>query len=590
VDGNCPLEQIFRLDDLGPGGPAFQTKFQQAQSTDETYTAKRITLAKKRVIVLKVGNKEPYIYELPGGEPIYSVCVLPGRGKVAIGGAQSLYLLDPLTKELKTFSGSSGHTYSIAPSPDGKFFVTGSSDQTIRIWQLEADEPLMSIFIAGRDWIAWTSQGFYACSPHGEQLLSWQINNTAYKMPQVLPAARFRASLYQPAIIKYLIPAGRLQYAMAMAQKFDKALVQTTSVADIVPPEATFDASIAEDLVIDQDSYAVKASAKGSAKQPITGMRLLVDGRPFQGTNGIRRFDTPSETAEASWDVPLTPGPHSFAVIAETPVSKGMTRTITITRKGEVPKPNLYVLAMGISDYPGDMKLRYAGSDATLLANAFKTRCKGVFANIEIRILTDKKATKKGMQEGLDWLASKMTAKDVGIVSFSGHGTRDPDGKFYLVPVDINERDPFHTCFAGDEFKIRLDNMPGRLVAILDACHSGDVAERVRPPVSSDSLVQDLSSEDSGVVVMCASLGREYASESNQSKAGFFTLGLVEGLEGWGDVDEDGTIYINELDMFTHARVHQLSHGQQNSTTSTPPGIRPFPLATVPKGGMPNTP
>jgi hypothetical protein len=502
---------------------------------------------------------------------------------VAIGGAQSLYLLDPLTKELKTFVGTSGHTYSIAPSPDGKFFVTGSSDQTIRIWQPEVEEQLMSIFIAGRDWIAWTPQGYYACSPHGERLLAWQINNTAYKMPQVLPASRLRTSLYQPAIIKYLLPAGTVQYAMAMAQKYDKVLLQTTSVADIVPPETTIDVGLAEDQIVDQDSFTVKASAKGTGKQLITAMRLIVDGRPFQGTKGIKRFDVPLETAETSWDVPLTPGPHTFAVIAETAVSKGMTKTVTITRKGEVPKPNLYVLAMGVSAYPGDMKLRYAASDATLLANAFKSQCKGVFANIEVNILTDKKASKKGIQEGLDWLASKMTAKDVGIVSFSGHGTRDPEGKFYLVPVDINPRDPFHTCFAGDEFKSRLDNMPGRLVAILDACHSGEVAEHAQPPVSSDSLAQDLASEDSGVVVMSASLGREYAIESQASKAGFFTLGLVEGLGGLADVNEDGVIYINELDMYAYARVHQLSHGQQHSTTSLPPGIRPFPLATVTK-------
>ncbi|HEV3437927.1 MAG TPA: caspase family protein, partial [Gemmata sp.] len=367
------------------------------------------------------------------------------------------------------------------------------------------------------------------------------------------------------------------------AQKYDKVLLQTTSVADIVPPETTIDVGLAEDQIVDQDSFTVKASAKGTGKQLITAMRLIVDGRPFQGTKGIKRFDVPLETAETSWDVPLTPGPHTFAVIAETAVSKGMTKTVTITRKGEVPKPNLYVLAMGVSAYPGDMKLRYAASDATLLANAFKSQCKGVFANIEVNILTDKKASKKGIQEGLDWLASKMTAKDVGIVSFSGHGTRDPEGKFYLVPVDINPRDPFHTCFAGDEFKSRLDNMPGRLVAILDACHSGEVAEHAQPPVSSDSLAQDLASEDSGVVVMSASLGREYAIESQASKAGFFTLGLVEGLGGLADVNEDGVIYINELDMYAYARVHQLSHGQQHSTTSLPPGIRPFPLATVTK-------
>ncbi len=51
-----------------------------------------------------------------------------------------------------------------------------------------------------------------------------------------------------------------------------------------------------------------------------------------------------------------------------------------------------------------------------------------------MKVLTDKQASKKGILEGLDWLKSKMTSQDVGIVSFSGHGTRDLFGNFYLCP------------------------------------------------------------------------------------------------------------------------------------------------------------
>ncbi len=589
TEGNCPLEEIFRLDDFGPGGPAFQTRFQQSLITDETFSAKKrraITDTGEEILLLlvKVGNKDEYAVELPHGDHIYSVCVLPKRGKIVLGGAHAIYIMDPQTQEKRTLLGTTGHTLSIAPSPDGKYFVTGSSDQIIRIWQPELDEPVMSIFVVGRDWIAWTPQGFYACSPHGERLLAWQINNTAYKAPQVYPASRFRASLYQPALIKYLLPAGNLQYAMAMAKKFDNALISANSVADVLPPEANLDPSLLDDLVIDKDSIAIKATAKGSAKQPITAMRLLVDGRPFQGKSGIKRFDVPAENAEATWDVPLAPGPHTFAVIAETPVSKGMTKPATITRKGEVPKPNLYILSMGISEYQGPNKLPpFAADDAKKVARAFQNRSREVFGSIEVRIITDQDATKKGMRAGLDWLASKMTPKDVGIVFYSGHGTRDEEGRFCLCPIDIQPTDSINSCLAGTEFKSRLDEMPGRLVAILNSCHSGEVTEHEQPPPQTDSLVQDLASDDSGVVVMCASLGREYAIGSTLVDAGYFSLAIVEGLEGHADINEDGVITIDELDKYAYARVRQLSEGKQNSTTSIPSGIRPFPLGTVPK-------
>jgi WD40 repeat protein len=585
ADDTRPLDFLFRFDDFGASGVPDESKYEQATKSDGTYAWARIG---ENELAIGPVNGRPTRFRMPDQEKIYGATVVPHRRLVAVASALALVLVDAETgKVVRTLVGHSGNVLGVAASPDGKYVVSCGSDQTIRVWRPDDEDPLLSIFIAGKDWIAWTPEGFYACSAQGERLIAWQVNAGSTKFPAVHPAERFRSSLYQPALIKYLIPAGKMQLALAMATKFDKALVQTTNIADIIPPEVVLDYPTPPDpgkedaaiVVVDDAKITVKASAK-SAKHPVTAMRLLVDGRPFEGSAGVRRFDNPQASAEATWEVPLTPGPHSFAVIAETPVSKGMSRVSTLARSGEPPKPNLYVLAVGIAEYPGANRLNYCASDARMLAKAFQSKSQAVFADIEVRVLTDADATRKGIREGMDWLKSKMTAKDVGIVSFSGHGMRDPfTGKFYLVPVDLNDKDPVGTAFSGDEFKNRLENMPGRLVAILDACHSGTVAEKMRPPVRTDGLVRDLVAEDSGVIVMCASLGREYAIESNLTKAGFYTLGLVEGMGGHGDVDQDGIIYIHELDLYAGARVRQLSGGMQNPTLGRPPGIRPFPIA-----------
>jgi hypothetical protein len=81
--------------------------------------------------------------------------------------------------------------------------------------------------------------------------------------------------------------------------------------------------------------------------------------------------------------------------------------------------------------------------------------------------------------------------------------------------------------------------------------------------------------------VMCSSLGQEYSMESRATKAGFYTLGLTEGLNGRADFNGDGIVYISELDVYATLRVSQLSGGMQNPTTGRPPTIRPFPLAAV---------
>ena len=63
-------------------------------------------------------------------------------------------------------------------------------------------------------------------------------------------------------------------------------------------------------------------------------------------------------------------------------------------------------------------------------------------------------------------------------------------------------------------------------------------------------------------LVMSSSQGHEYSMESPITKAGFFTLGLTEGLSGRADVNRDGIIYIHELSYYATLRVGQLSGGE----------------------------
>jgi hypothetical protein len=324
----------------------------------------------------------------------------------------------------------------------------------------------------------------------------------------------------------------------------------------------------------------VKAVANSTGRHPVTGLRLLLDGRPYLGKKGFHPVANPRPgAAEASWTVALPPGKHTLAVQAETAVSKGLSPTVEVTRAGgETEKPNLYILAVGVSAYPGKMRLNYAASDAELITRTFRERSKTAFGKIEVKLLTDAEATRAGILEGLDWLGARMTPLDVGIVFFSGHGAKDEAGNFYLVPVDVAPEDAARTCVNGETLKQALTDMPGRLVAILDCCHSGTAAESFRPG-RADNLARDLVTDDCGVVVMCASLGREYAMESEQTRAGFFTLSLVEGLSGRADFNKDRVIHLHELDVYAALRVRELSRGQQNPLTGRPPTVRSFPLA-----------
>jgi WD40 repeat protein len=84
----------------------------------------------------------------------------PGHARpvVAVGCEAGVILFDPRDgSRTRVFAGHNGPVLAVAPSPDGRWLVTGSSDQTVRLWRLNGcDEvaPLGAGFrrAAGGDW------------------------------------------------------------------------------------------------------------------------------------------------------------------------------------------------------------------------------------------------------------------------------------------------------------------------------------------------------------------------------------------------------------------------------------------------------
>ncbi|WP_069472360.1 WD40 repeat domain-containing protein [Candidatus Marithrix sp. Canyon 246] len=73
-----------------------------------------------------------------------------------------------------------GHTdiiWAVAVSADGRFLLSGSADQTVRLWNVKTQENLLTLFHASNgEWVAWTNSGHYAASPNGDKMVSWQLN------------------------------------------------------------------------------------------------------------------------------------------------------------------------------------------------------------------------------------------------------------------------------------------------------------------------------------------------------------------------------------------------------------------------------
>jgi uncharacterized caspase-like protein len=231
-----------------------------------------------------------------------------------------------------------------------------------------------------------------------------------------------------------------------------------------------------------------------------------------------------------------------------------------------VALPRLFVLAVGISQY-GDrsLNLDYAAADAQAAAEAYQTHSRKLFDKIETKVLVNEQATRRGILQGLIWLRENARTGDYpvfyfaghGALYFAGHGEKDKDGALYF-----------------------LGGIPGRLTAILDACHSGDIDGKKRGPHGlTDDLLRDLIAEESGLVVLCATTGNELAGESRTHGHGMFTVALLEGLAGKAEKDSTGAVYLHELDRYITNRVKELSKGQQHPVLGKPTSIRSFPVS-----------
>jgi WD40 repeat protein/uncharacterized caspase-like protein len=625
-----PLEHTFRLSDLQRGGTP-DTSYRRSVEVRGSFSLAR---AGPGIVAVKQGDN--IVAKLVQDTPVRCFTFLGGdRAAVGSGGsgAGKLHLFDTRDGTMvRSFESQEGVVWAVAPSPDGRYLLTASGDQTLRIWVPDRDRPLLTIFFGGDDWIAWTPEGYYAASPGGENLMGWQISNGPDQVGNFAPASQFHSSLYRPDVIKLLLTTGSVARALEVLSTRGKETQarrkpgrpRVRAVQEVIPPVVAITKPDSNGARLDKAELEVRAAAMAQPGHPVTAFRLLLDGRPFDGDRGRKEVPndpTASRQKTASWQVRLEPGRHRLAVIAESAVSNGQSDEIeVIYEEQRAQRPRLYVVAIGVSNYPGPLRLRYASDDARAVESVFRAKSGPLFESIETRSVVDQDATRGNILKSLAWLRQTMRDQDVGLFFFSGHGAFR-DSSFYMLSVDADVNDLETTAVPGDQLKSNLARTKGKLVVLLDACHSGAQAAMLPPrtpirriewsqpviPVgrlrlpnslvtrfqrvgfqqegekqlrpSTDELVRALSNDEHGVITMSSSTGSEVSVESAALKHGYFTQALTEGLSGKADINNDGDVYLTELDAYLVNRVKDLSNDSQHPVTARPAGVRPFPLS-----------
>lgn len=512
-----------------------------------------------------------------------SLAIFPDGKGIVLGTDWSLRCFDRHGKSRWRVS-TPGIAWGVNVTPDGRLVVCALGDGTIRWYRTVDGRELLALFPhrGGKRWLLWTPAGYYDASPGGEELAGWHLNNGSDQAADFFPVSRFRAVYCRPDVISRILTTGDEGKSVRLADATSGRGGETRTLAALLPPVVAIRAP-ADRSVIDGREATVAFAVRSPSGEPVTGVRVLVNGRPVpfkDATKGAR-----GGLREVSVSLPA--GESEIAVIAENRHAASEPATVRVSRAAsdagaeEISiQPRLHILAVGVGAYPDkEMALAYAAKDARDFASLMLRQKGGLYGDVTIRVLTDAAATREAILDGLQWLRQAGGARDTAIVFLSGHGITEKNGAYYYLPVNGDAGRLADTAIVFSEIRNTLMSLPGKAVLFVDTCHAGDVMGGKTGTNNVNALVNEFASAENGVVVFASSTGRQYSLEDEAWGNGAFTKALVEGVMGKADYTGKGRITIASLDLWLSERVQELTEGKQTPTTAKPRTIPDFPLA-----------
>ncbi|NME69130.1 caspase family protein [Flammeovirga aprica] len=430
---------------------------------------------------------------------------------------------------------------------------------------------LLSLFIdpTTEKWIFYTNDGYYDTAIGGEKYLGWHVN-VSKKSTHFYDVSRLRETYYHPDTINSFMSISK--------PKFTSRSVNNEELIKKLPPLVKIKYPMAGETV-SNTTLKLEYTAKSLNGSAIEEVKVLINGETIDQSRGLQLKKDEVNLMEIS--IPKT---DSFLqVIAKNENGWSEPSSVMIKWDGEkasAPKPNLYLLSIGVSDYLNSgLDLKYGAKDANDFATTIQSQDGKLYENVYHKLLTDREATKGNILDALEWIQNETTNKDVAMIFVAGHGMNDKNGAFYYLPHDSDLNSIRRTCLFFGEFQYTISTIPGKVVLFIDTCHSGNIINGARSVgLNLTKTINELSDAENGAVVFTSSTGSQLSVEDNRWENGAFTEALIEGLKGKASFDQEGVIYIKALDFYLSRRVKELTSGGQSPTSIIPYGVPDFPI------------
>jgi hypothetical protein len=513
-----------------------------------------------------------------------AIAISPDKNSFLLGSKFFLYLFDRQGNQ-KWVVRVVGETFAVNISGDGRFALAALGDGTVRWYRMKDGKELLAFFPHAnkKRWVLWTPSGYYDASPGAEELIGWHMNNGNDQAADFFPISRFRTTYYRPEVVAKILETLDEGEAIRLSNEESGRKKTEISVAKILPPVVNI-LSPKDGSETSAKEIEVKYEVRTPSGEPVTNVRVLVDGRPIG--RGLTIKEIQKDQGLQATKVSIPEKDAEISIIAENRYAASEPATVSLKWAKKVKedefiiKPKLFVLAIGVSKYEDkNLTLQYAAKDAKDFAEILLREKGGLYRDVVVKVLTDEKATKDEIIDGFEWISKETTSNDVAMVFLAGHGVNDSGGVYYFLPVNANLERLRRTGVPFSEMKNTVSSLAGKTILFIDTCHAGNVmgARAVAPDITG--VVNELASAENGAVVFASSTGKQYSFEDATWGNGAFTKAAVEGMEGRADYTGKGRITVNMLDLYISERVKELTKGKQTPATAKPKTIPDFPLA-----------
>lgn len=544
-----------------------------------------------------------------------------GRCLVAGNNSGTVYVWDVDSGRIfSEFQAHNSKITGIGFMPGEERFFTSSVDGSIKLWQtagipsLKAEfsaDYLLSTILKGfhlfrtiqhvatlvaigqSDNVIATPDGYYAATLGALKKISFERYGKAFDFEQ------FDLLMNRPDIVYErlgYISMERIKMCRAARKKRIEKLGVFSSAQEFMPPSLKVEENLPTNSQKRIFEFKVKAKNENGL---LAWLRVRVNSVPLWGKSG-------KPLAVPEWEgqvkLKLSRGENRIQVSAVNEYGvESSLETFVVNYTGHTKKPNLWILAIGVSEYENiDLKLQFADNDAEGLAD-FLANHSTEFDKINVRKILNRDATRENILKSKAFLKN-AAVDDLVLVFLSGHGFLDENLDYYFGVTDIDPRSPSLRGLKYSSLEEMLDGIIARKkMLLIDSCHAGETDKTTattsnkttfigkegkkvnKRRIKGVNLTSDLSETDafdfmqelffdlrlnSGTIVLASSAGAEYSVEDEIFNShGVFTFAILEGLHGHrADDNRDGHVSALELQRYVNTRVVDLTQGEQNPT------------------------